>query len=75
MDWFYDAFMTFLDLQMFGCMDFQCRDRNLSSFITNVLICVSKMDENVKDVWNDMRVRMMGGQLLCGRYRDYHGLP
>ncbi len=33
MDYFYNAFMTFLYLLSFGYLDFQWRDKNLSDFI------------------------------------------
>ncbi len=36
-DFFYDAFMTFLDLLCFGCLDFQWSNRNLYGFIKKYL--------------------------------------
>ncbi len=47
MDLFYNVFMNCLKLQSFGCMNFQWRDRNLSGFIKNVIICVSKLNESL----------------------------
>ncbi len=47
MDLFYNVFMNFVKLQSFGCMNFQWRVRNLSGFIKNVIICVSKLNESL----------------------------
>ncbi len=37
--------VKFLKCQSFGCLTFEWRDRNLSSFIKNNLFCVLKMNE------------------------------
>lgn len=38
MDVFYKTVMTFLDLFIFGHLDFLLKDRNLSGFTKNILI-------------------------------------
>lgn len=52
-------------------------ETSLVSLQIYIYLCFKDGNETKmpKDVWNDMRVRMMGGQLFCGRYGDYHGLP
>ncbi len=47
MDYFYDVLMNFLKHQSFSGMKFQWKNRNLSGFIKNILICVSKKNESV----------------------------
>ncbi len=54
MDLFYDAFVTYLDFQNFGYLDFQWRDRKCSGFIKNILICVLKMNQNLMGLkWHE----------------------
>ncbi len=47
MDLFYNVFMNLLKLQSFACINFQWRDRNLSGFVKNAIICVSKLNESL----------------------------
>jgi len=47
MDYFYDAFTTFLGLESGSCTGCQWRDRKLSDFIKNIFICVPKMNESL----------------------------
>ncbi len=51
MDYFYDAFMTFLDLLKFGYLDFQWKALNRSGFIKKYLhLC---FETNVSWVQNE----------------------
>ncbi len=60
--------MTFLDLLIFGFLDFQWMDRNLSGFIKNILICVSKMNESLERHEHEEMMTsfsFLGELLLC----------
>ncbi len=45
MDYFNDVLTTFLDLERGSCVAAYGRDRKLSDFKKNILICVRKMNE------------------------------
>ncbi len=51
MDYFYDAFMIFLELESFG-LNLPLRDKNVSGVIKNLNLCF----EDEKKIWNDMRI-------------------
>ncbi len=48
MDYIHSVLINYLKHgTSFGGMDFQRRDRNLSSFMENIFICVSKMNRSL----------------------------
>ncbi len=50
MDYFNDVLTTFLGLERGSCVAVYGGVRELSDFIKNILICVSKMNEGLTDL-------------------------